>query len=94
MLDCVFLDASLWLYVGFNAHKAIWFSGVVGLHFQRGREHAYGMCSNYGQPKAECDPTIQYTYVVYQTSLNCKLEKKRNRFFDLGKRFRAFECSR
>jgi hypothetical protein len=36
MLDCVLLDASLWLSVGFNAHKAIWFSGVVGSHFQRG----------------------------------------------------------
>ena len=53
-----------------------------------------------GQPKAEWNPTIKYTYVVYptfvvyQTSLNCKLEKKRNQFVDLGKRFRAFVGSR
>jgi len=57
-----------------------------------------GVEKDLGQPKAECDPTIEYThcayptfiYVVYQTSLNCKLEKKRNQFVDLGKRFRAF----
>ena len=58
-----------------------------------------GVEKDLGQPKAECDPTIEHThcvyptfiYVVYQTSLKCKLEKKRNQFVDLGKRFRAFE---
>jgi hypothetical protein len=52
-----------------------------------------GVKKDLGQPKAECDPTIEYTQCVYPTSLNCKLEKKRNRFFDLGKRFRAFVCT-
>ena len=29
MLDCVFLDASLWLYVGFNAHKQFGLAGSL-----------------------------------------------------------------
>ena len=35
-----------------------------------------GVEKDLGQPKAECDPTTQYNYVVYQTSLNCTHEIK------------------
>jgi len=37
--------------------------GLAGrwITYPKGREHAHGVCSNFGQPKAECNPTDGYT---------------------------------
>ena len=42
-------------------------SGLAGrwIKFPKGREHAQGVCSNFGQPKAEFNPTYEYTHCVY-----------------------------
>ena len=41
--------------------------GLAGrwIKFPKGREHAQGVCSNFGQPKAEFNPTYEYTHCVY-----------------------------
>ena len=43
--------------------------GLAGrwITYPKGREHAQGVCSNFGQPKAECNPTLKYTHCVYPT---------------------------
>ena len=62
MLDGVLLDASIWLYYWLMAMRQF---GLAGrwIGFPKGRECKAR--SNFGQPKAESNPTPKYTDCGY-----------------------------